>query len=239
MRACTTTKKHYQHLSPVWTHSPRSWCDHGEGCYLYDQDGTRYLDFTCGIGVTNTGHCHPHVVEAIRKQAGLLLHGQANIVFAQAAAGAGERAAHGRAARPWMGSSSATPAPRRWKGRSSWPAMPPGGPNVIVFQGSFHGRTVGTMSLTTSKTIYRAGYQPLCRACSWRRIPMPIAMAGTKKTTSWCLEELEYLLISPDRAAGNGCHPDRAGAGRGRLRGAAGRLSARACARSATSTASC
>ena len=48
---------------------------------MVDIQGNKYLDFTCGIGVTNTGHCHPRVVEAIRKQAGMLIHGQANIVI--------------------------------------------------------------------------------------------------------------------------------------------------------------
>ncbi len=69
------------HLSPVWTHLTSIVAERGEGCYIYDQDGTQYLDFTCGIAVTNTGHCHPKVVEAIQKQAGMLLHGQATIVY--------------------------------------------------------------------------------------------------------------------------------------------------------------
>ncbi|MEJ2351601.1 MAG: aminotransferase class III-fold pyridoxal phosphate-dependent enzyme, partial [Anaerolineales bacterium] len=68
------------HLSPVWPHFTSIIASRGEGAYIYDQDGTAYLDFTSGIGVTNTGHCHPRVVAAIREQAGRLLHGQANIV---------------------------------------------------------------------------------------------------------------------------------------------------------------
>ena len=71
------------HISPVWSRYTPIIAQRAEGCYVYDQDGTAYLDFTCGIGVTNTGHCHPAVVEAIRQQAGLLLHGQANIIFHQ------------------------------------------------------------------------------------------------------------------------------------------------------------
>ncbi len=69
------------HLSPVWTHLTDIVASRGEGAYLYDQNGQAYLDFTCGIGVTNTGHCHPRVVAAIREQAGLLLHGQVNIIL--------------------------------------------------------------------------------------------------------------------------------------------------------------
>src|SRR4030065_1532697 len=70
-----------QNLSPVWSRIFSIEADHAQGSYIYDVHGNMFLDFTCGIGVTNTGHCHPRVVEAIQKQAGLLIHGQANIVF--------------------------------------------------------------------------------------------------------------------------------------------------------------
>src|SRR5258706_5527308 len=68
-------------LSPVWARYTDILVERGEGAYLDAADGRSYLDFTCGIGVTNTGHCHPRVVAAIREQAGLLLHGQANIIY--------------------------------------------------------------------------------------------------------------------------------------------------------------
>jgi len=73
-------QENYAHLSPVWSHYTDIIVDHAEGSYLYTMDGRKVLDFTCGIGVTNTGHCHPRVVEAIRQQAGLLIHGQVNLV---------------------------------------------------------------------------------------------------------------------------------------------------------------
>ena len=69
------------HLSPVWARYSNIVADRAEGIMLYGDDGRAYMDFTCGIGVTNTGHCHPRVVAAIREQAGLLLHGQANIIY--------------------------------------------------------------------------------------------------------------------------------------------------------------
>ena len=69
------------HISPVWTRYTHIVAERAEGAYVYDQDGTRYLDFTCGIGVTNTGHCHPAVVQAVQEQAAKLLHGQVNIIF--------------------------------------------------------------------------------------------------------------------------------------------------------------
>jgi 4-aminobutyrate aminotransferase len=67
-------------LSPVWTHLTTIQPVKGEGIYLYDAGGRRYTDFTCGIGVTNTGHCHPKVVKAIQDQAASLIFGQMNIV---------------------------------------------------------------------------------------------------------------------------------------------------------------
>src|SRR5207342_583831 len=70
-----------EHLSPVWSRYSSIVVDHAEGAYIYDTQGDRYLDFTCGIGVTNTGHCHPKVVEAIREQAGNFIHAQANLVI--------------------------------------------------------------------------------------------------------------------------------------------------------------
>ena len=53
------------HMAPVWTRIFNFVADHAEGSYIYTDDGRKLLDFTCGIGVTNTGHCHPKVVEAI------------------------------------------------------------------------------------------------------------------------------------------------------------------------------
>ena len=70
-------------LSPVWSRIFDVYVDHGEGAYLHGIHGHRLLDFTCGIGVTNTGHVHPRVVKAMQDQAAKLLHGQANIVIHQ------------------------------------------------------------------------------------------------------------------------------------------------------------
>jgi 4-aminobutyrate aminotransferase len=148
------------HISPVWPTYTNIIAERGKGCYIYGQDGQTYLDFTCGIGVTNTGHCHPRVVEAVRAQAGKLLHAQANIVWHTPLL---ELIDELRAILPsqldgffFKNSGSETVEAAVKLAR-----MATGRPNVIVFQGSFHGRTVGAMSLTTSKTVYRARYQPL------------------------------------------------------------------------------
>lgn len=182
------------HLSPVWTHYTPIVAARGEGCYLYDQQGRAYLDFTCGIGVTNTGHCHPRVVEAIRQQAGRLIHGQLNIVLHEPLL---ELVYELRTILPpeidaYFFSNSGAEAV---EGAIKLARQATGRPNIIVFQGSFHGRTIGAMSLTTSKTVYRVGYQPLMSGVVVAPYPYAYRFGWSEEETSrWCLEELELLL---------------------------------------------
>ena len=68
--------KSIKHLSPVWTHLTEIQPERAEGIYIYDSEGNRYTDFASGIGVTNTGHCHLRVVEAIQEQSRSLIFGQ-------------------------------------------------------------------------------------------------------------------------------------------------------------------
>ena len=68
-------------VPPVWGRIANLMVDHGEGSWLVTSDGDRYLDYSSGIGVTNTGHAHPRVAAAVAAQAVKLLHGQQNIVF--------------------------------------------------------------------------------------------------------------------------------------------------------------
>jgi len=185
-----------QALSPIWSRASDLVAVRGEGATLYDEDGNAYLDFTSGIGVANTGHCHPRVVEAIRQQAGQLLHGQANIVWHPPLI---QLVAELQTIVPphidgFFFSNSGAEAV---EGALKLARMATGRTNVIVFQGSFHGRTVGTMSLTTSKTIYRAGYQPLMPGVFVAPYPYAYRYGWEDEQTSqWCLEELRYLLLT-------------------------------------------
>jgi 4-aminobutyrate aminotransferase len=183
-------------LSPVWSRIFSIEVERGEGCYLYDNHGNRYLDFTCGIGVTNTGHCHPRVVEAIRKQAGMLIHGQANIVIHKPML---ELVSELKTVvNPAMdGFFFTNSGAEAVEGAIKLARHATGRTNIIVFQGSFHGRTVGTMSLTTSKTVYRAGYQPLMAGVFVAPYPYSYRYGWTdEQTIQWCLDELEFLFLS-------------------------------------------
>ncbi len=190
------TKTFTQHLSPVWSRITDIVATRGEGAYLYDQDGRRYLDFTTGIGVTSTGHCHPRVVAAIQEQAGKLIHGQANIVWHLPLIQLAEELS--RIVPPELdGYFFSNSGAEAVEGALKLARMATGRPNVIVFQGSFHGRTIGTMSLTTSKTIYRAGFQPLMPGVFVAPYPYAFRYGWDAEATSqWCLEELRLLLLT-------------------------------------------
>jgi len=186
----------FSRISPVWTRYTPIIAKRAEGSYVYDLDGNAYLDFTCGIGVTNTGHCHPRVVAAVKEQAGLLLHGQVNIVMHLPML---ELAKELRTILPaeldgYFFSNSGAEA---IEGAVKLARAATGRPNIVVFQGSFHGRTIGTMSLTTSKTIYRAGYQPLMPGVFVAPFPYSYRYGWDEERTSqWCLDELEYLFAT-------------------------------------------
>ena len=184
-----------QLISPVWSRYTPILAERGEGAYIYDREsGQRYLDFTTGIAVTSTGHCHPRVVAAIREQAGKLLHGQVNIVYHPPLLELVEELKEvvPQGLDGFFFSNSGAEAV---EGAVKLARHATGRPNVIVFQGSFHGRTALTMALTTSKTIYRVGYQPLPAGVFVAPYPYAYRYAWSPEETSdFCLHELEFLL---------------------------------------------
>ncbi|KAL6060834.1 Aminotransferase class III-fold pyridoxal phosphate-dependent enzyme [Balamuthia mandrillaris] len=153
-------QKTKQFLSPVWTHLTDLTVEKAAGSYIWCTQGKKYLDFACGIGVTNTGHCHPRVVEAIQKQAATLLHGQINIVYHKPMLELVEelQPVVPKGLDTFFFSNSGAEAVEASVKLARHATKKQ---NVITFQGSFHGRTIGTMSLTNSKTIYRRNYGPL------------------------------------------------------------------------------
>ncbi len=183
-----------QLLSPVWSHLSQIVIERGEGCYLYDTDDNRYLDFTSGIGVTNTGHSHPRVVAAIQDQAARLLHGQINIVFSRSAI---DLAGTMREIMPphldsYFFSNSGAEAV---EGAVKLARQTSKRQNIIVFQGSFHGRTNLAMAMTTSKTVYRVGYQPLPAGVFVAPFPYAFHYGWDEETAvDFCLNELKLML---------------------------------------------
>ncbi|HIE57123.1 MAG TPA: aspartate aminotransferase family protein, partial [Anaerolineales bacterium] len=192
------------HLAPVWTHLTEIQPARAEGIYIYDTEGRRYTDFTSGIGVTSTGHCHPRVVAAVKEQADKLLFGQINVVIPPVAVQLAEA----------LNASTPDPIDTFFFSNSGAEAVEAsvklarqatGKRNIIVFQGSFHGRTAQTMAMTTSKYIYRHHYQPLPAGVFVAPYPYAHFYGWDEETTTeFCLRQLDYLLhgqTPPDETA--------------------------------------
>ncbi|MFD3706187.1 aspartate aminotransferase family protein [Nocardia sp. NPDC058658] len=183
-------------LSPVLKQATPVHVDHGAGCYLYDTDGRRYLDFTAGIGVTSTGHCHPTVVAAAQAQVGKLIHGQYTTVLHRPLLELTERLGtvlpEGLDALFFANSGSeAVEAALRLVRQAT------GRPNVVVFHGGFHGRTVAAATMTTSGTRFSAGFSPLMSGV--HVAPFPTAFRygwSEEEATDFALRELDYLLAT-------------------------------------------
>ena len=191
-------------LAPVWGHLTELRPVRGEGVYLFDAAGERWTDFTSGIGVVNTGHAHPHVVAALRDQAERLLFAQVGVAPSPLVFELAERLAsispEGIDTFFFTNSGAeATEAAVKLARHAT------GRPNVVVFQGSFHGRTHLTMAMTTSKTVYRHRYPGLAGAIAVAPFPYAYRYGWSEdEAVGFALRELDQLLAgqsAPDETA--------------------------------------
>jgi len=171
----------------------------GEGVHLFDEDGRRYLDFTAGIGVTSTGHCHPKVVEAAQRQVATLIHGQYTTVMHRPLLDLVDRLGEvlptglDRVFFATSGSEAVEAALRLSRQATARP-------NVVVFHGGFHGRTMAAASMTTSGTKFRSGFGPIMGGVVVAPFPNATHYGWSEQeATDFALRELDYLLqtVSP------------------------------------------
>jgi 4-aminobutyrate aminotransferase len=190
------------HLSEVWFKVTDLQVESGHGCWVTTVDGTDYLDFTAGIAVASTGHCHPHVVEAIQRQAERFIHAQVNVYRHDLLEPLAARLAEITPAgieRFFYANSGAEITEAAIKLAKQATKRP----NVIVFSGSFHGRTHLAMAMTTSKTGYRAGHSPLPSGVFVAPFPDPLA-EDAEAEVDRALDGLQHLLkamTAPDETA--------------------------------------
>ena len=147
-------------VSPSYTRVYPLVVEKARGLWVQDVDGNRFLDFTAGIAVNSTGHCHPEVVKAIRDQAGKLIHMSGadfyyspQIVLAEKLA---EIANMTGGARVFFGNSGAEAVEASFKLARYHTRRE----QMIAFFGAFHGRTMGALSLTASKAYQKKYYHP-------------------------------------------------------------------------------
>ncbi len=158
-KARAIIEKDQLYNSPSYTRAYPLVVDHAEDVFVWDVDGNRYLDFTSGVAVLNTGHCHPDVVHAVQKQATQFLHMAGTDFYYPLLADLAEKLAHLPGEGRWKvfftnsGTESIEAALKlaRYSTRKT---------DFIAFYGAFHGRTLGSLSLTASKAVHHAGFHP-------------------------------------------------------------------------------
>jgi len=160
-----------KYISPSYTRSYPMVAKSGRGIVVTDVDGNEFFDFSAGIAVTSTGHCHPEVVAAIQKQAGELIHMSGTDFYYPSMVELGERlskiAPMAGPHRVYYGNSGAEAIEAALKMARYHTKRQ----NVIAFFGAFHGRTMGALSLTASKPQQKRRFAPLMPGVTHVRYP--------------------------------------------------------------------
>ena len=188
-------------LSPLLKQATPVIVDHAAGSWIHATDGKQYLDFTTGIGVTSTGHCHPDVIAAAREQVGKIVHAQYTTVMHQPLLELTEKL--GEVLPAGLDSVFyATTGAEAVEASVRLARMATGRPNIISFQGGFHGRTVGAASLTTAGTRFRSGFSPLMGGVHIAPFPYAYRYGWYEQTAvDFALKELDHLLVSTSSPA--------------------------------------
>jgi 4-aminobutyrate aminotransferase len=172
-RATALIERDSRVLSPSYTRCYPLVAARGEGAMIEDVDGNRFLDFNAGIAVASTGHCHPKVVEAIEEQSKRLIHMSGTDFYYENMVELAEKLAAiapgGGAHRVYFGNSGAEATEAAMK----LARYHTGRDKFIAFTGSFHGRTMGALSLTGSKVVQRKGFGPLVPGVYHAHFPDP------------------------------------------------------------------
>ena len=171
-------------LSPVLAHYSNLQVSKGKGAYLISVDGKKYLDFSSGIAVTNIGHCHPKVVSAAMKQSENLIHACAGVAYYEQNIALAEKLKdlmQGKLGMSFLGQSGSEAVEAAIK-LAKYVTKKQG---IIAFKGGFHGRTLGALSITTSKEKYykpgdgQAGFK-LNRPALTQHIKVAVQRQGEK-----------------------------------------------------------
>jgi 4-aminobutyrate aminotransferase len=197
-----------KYISPSYTRSYPLVAKSGRGIVVTDVDGNEFFDFSAGIAVTSTGHCHPDVVAAIQKQAGELIHMSGTDFYYESMVTLAER----------LSEIAPMPGPHRiYYGNSGAEAIECAlklaryhtkRQNVIAFFGAFHGRTMGALSLTASKPQQKRRFAPLVPGVTHVRYPDVYRSGSTQSPDDFALgcarfieEKLFKTTLAPEEVA--------------------------------------
>jgi 4-aminobutyrate aminotransferase len=225
-RAQAIIERDRQVVSPSYTRCYPLVAKQGEGAIVEDVDGNRFLDFNAGIAVVATGHCHPRVVEAIQRQAARLIHMSGTDFYyeemVELAEKLSEIAPGDVPRRVSFGNSGAEAI----EGSIKLARYATGREKIIAFFGSFHGRTMGALSLTASKAKQRRGFgallpgvvhtpYPYCYRCPVGQKPETCAVECVKHIENTLLktiappEDTAAIVVEPVQGEGGYIVPPR------------------------------
>jgi 4-aminobutyrate aminotransferase len=198
----------HEFLSPSYTRDYPLVAKSGRGALIEDVDGNTFLDFAAGIAVVSTGHCHPEVVAAIQKQAAELIHMSGTDFYYPGLVELAQRLAAiapgSEAKRVYFGNSGTEAVEAALKLARYHTRRD----KIIAFYGCFHGRTMGALSLTASKTAQRKGFGALLSGVI--HVPFPNTYRGShgippEHAVAGCLEYIEgevfKRLADPEEVA--------------------------------------
>jgi 4-aminobutyrate aminotransferase len=218
-RARAIVERDNQAISSSYTRGYPLVAERAAGALVQDVDGNRFLDFNAGIAVVATGHCHPRVVEAIQKQAARLIHMSGTDFYYEEMVTLAEKLAEiapGDVPRRVSFGNSGAEAIEGCIKLARWST---GRDKIIAFFGSFHGRTMGALSLTARKAVQRSGFGPLvpgvvhtpypyCYRCPFGKEPDSCAVECVKHIEDTLLktiappQETAAIVVEPVQGEG-------------------------------------
>jgi 4-aminobutyrate aminotransferase len=194
-----------KHISPVMTRITDLVIERAHGANFWTADGVKYIDFVSGVAVNAVGHTHPEVVEAIQKQSSEIIHFGLNYGYFESTVRLAHKLAEispGNLDTVFFSNSGAEAI----EGSIKLARAATKRPNIIAFEGSFHGRTLGATSVTASSSKYRKYYEPLVGGVY--HVPFPYTLQMDVETdeeaVQYCLKRLQKLFelqVDPSQVA--------------------------------------
>jgi 4-aminobutyrate aminotransferase len=173
--------------------------ERGEGCYVWDVDGNRYLDMNAGIAVVAAGHSHPRMVKAIQEQAGKFIHMAGTDFYSEPMVKFGEKLVSLMPKSHQWGVFPCNSGTEAIEASIKLARYVTGRPVILGFFGAFHGRSYGSMSLTASKATQRRGYGSMAPStfhAFYANPYRPPLGVSAERTAEACLEYIEKTLFT-------------------------------------------
>jgi 4-aminobutyrate aminotransferase len=194
-KAAALLERDQRFVSPSYTRAYPLVVARGSGAVIEDVDGNLFLDFTAGIAVTATGHCHPQVVAAIQDQAAKLIHMSGTDFYYEPQIDLAQRLAEsapGTTPKRVFFTNSGAEALEAALKLARWHT---GRSRAIAFLGAFHGRTYGAMSLSGSKLVHRRGFSPLVPDIHHVPYPRGCTKCASVDAGCECVRQIEETVL--------------------------------------------